>query len=79
MSLQEIPTLGKDEYILFENGKKEGGITMRINGQNFPEIDKLLNSGKKVQLEFDRKRQELRFFEISVKKIKIEEEKENEI
>lgn len=52
---------------------------MRINGQNFPEIDKMLNSGKKVQLEFDRKRQELRFFEISVKKIKIEEEKENEI
>lgn len=79
MSLQEIPTLGKDEYILFENGKKEGGITMRINGQNFPEIDKLLNSGKKIQLEFDKKRQELRFFEVSVKKIKIEEEKENEV
>lgn len=52
---------------------------MRLNGQSFPEIDKLLNSGKKVQLEFDKKRQELRFFEISVKKIKIEEEKENEI
>ena len=52
---------------------------MRINGQSFPEIDKMLNSGKKVQLEFDKKRQELRFFEISVKKIKIEEEKENEI
>lgn len=79
MSLQEIPTLGKDEYILFENGKKEGGITMRINGQNFPEIDKLLNSGKKIQLEFDKKKQELRFFEVSVKKIKIEEEKENEV
>lgn len=56
-----------------------GGIAMRLNGQSFPEIDKLLNSGKKVQLEFDKKRQELRFFEISVKKIKIEEEKENEI
>lgn len=52
---------------------------MRINGQSFPEIDKMLNSGKKVQLEFDKKRKELRFFEISVKKIKIEEEKENEI
>lgn len=52
---------------------------MRINGQSFPEIDKMLNSGKKVQLEFDKKRQELRFFEISIKKIKIEEEKENEI
>lgn len=52
---------------------------MRLNGQNFPAIDKMLNSGKKVQLEFDKKRQELRFFEISVKKIKIEEEKENEI
>lgn len=52
---------------------------MRLNGQNFPEIDKMLNSGKKVQLEFDKKRQELRFFEISVKKIKIEEKKENEI
>ena len=48
---------------------------MRINGQSFPEIDKMLNSGKKVQLEFDKKRQELRFFEVSVKKIKIEEEK----
>lgn len=59
--------------------KKEGGITMRINGQNFPEIDKLLNSGKKIQLEFDKKKQELRFFEVSVKKIKIEEEKENEV
>lgn len=52
---------------------------MRINGQNFPEIDKLLNSGKKVQLEYDRKRQELRFFEVAVKKIKVKEEKENEI
>lgn len=59
--------------------KRMGGIAMRLNGQNFPEIDKMLNSGKKVQLEFDKKRQELRFFEISVKKIKIEEEKENEI
>lgn len=48
---------------------------MRINGQSFPEIDKMLNSGKKIQLEFDKKRQELRFFEVSVKKIKIEEEK----
>lgn len=52
---------------------------MRLNGQSFPEIDKMLNSGKKVQLEFDKKRQELRFFEISVKKIKIEEEKQNEV
>lgn len=52
---------------------------MRINGQNFPEIDKLLNSGKKIQLEFDKKRQELRFFEVTVKKIKVEEERENEI
>lgn len=52
---------------------------MRINGQSFPEIDKLLNSGKKVQLEYDRKRQELRFFEVTVKKIKVEEERENEI
>lgn len=52
---------------------------MRINGQNFPEIDKMLNSGKKVQLEYDRKRQELRFFEVTVKKIKVEEERENEI
>lgn len=52
---------------------------MRLNRQSFPEIDKLLNSGKKVQLEYDRKRQELRFFEVTVKKIKIEEEKENEI
>lgn len=52
---------------------------MRINGQSFPEIDKMLNSGKKVQLEFDKKRKELRFFEVSIKKIKIEEEKENEI
>ena len=50
---------------------------MRINGQNFPEIDKLLNAGKKVQLEFDKKRQELRFFEVSVKKIKVEEEGAN--
>lgn len=52
---------------------------MRINGQNFPEIDKMLNSGKKIQLEFDKKRQELRFFEVTVKKIKVEEERENEI
>lgn len=52
---------------------------MRLNGQSFPEIDKMLNSGKKIQLEFDKKRQELRFFEISVKKIKVEEEKEDEI
>lgn len=52
---------------------------MRINGQSFPEIDKMLNSGKKVQLEFDKKRQELRFFEVSVKKIKIEEERKNEV
>lgn len=52
---------------------------MRLNGQSFPEIDKLLNSGKKIQLEFDKKRQELRFFEVTVKKIKVEEEKENEI
>lgn len=51
---------------------------MRLNGQSFPEIDKLLNSGKKVQIELDKKRQELRFFEVSVKKIKVEE-KENEI
>lgn len=59
--------------------KKLGGIAMRINGQSFPAIDKLLNSGKKVQLEYDKKRQELRFFEVSVKKIKIEEEKEDEV
>lgn len=59
--------------------KRMGGIAMRLNGQSFPEIDKLLNSGKKIQLEFDKKRQELRFFEVSVKKIKIEEEKEDEI
>lgn len=52
---------------------------MRLNGQSFPEIDKMLNSGKKIQLEFDKKRQELRFFEVSVKKIKLEEEKENEV
>ena len=52
---------------------------MRLNGQNFPEIDKLLNSGKKVQLEFDKKRQELRFFEVSVKKIKIEEGRKDEV
>lgn len=51
---------------------------MRLNGQSFPEIDRLLNSGKKVQIELDKKRQELRFFEVSVKKIKIEEEK-NEV
>lgn len=52
---------------------------MRLNGQSFPEIDKLLNSGKKLQIEFDKKRQELRFFEISIKKIKIEEEEKNEV
>lgn len=52
---------------------------MKLNGQSFPEIDKMLNSGKKVQLEFDRKRKELRFFEVSVKKIKIEEERKNEV
>ena len=52
---------------------------MRLNGQSFPEIDRLLNSGKKVQIEFDKKKQELRFFEVSVKKIKIEEERKNEI
>lgn len=52
---------------------------MQLNGQSFPEIDKLLNSGKKLKIEFDKKRQELRFFEVSVKKIKIEEEKEDEI
>ena len=52
---------------------------MRLNGQSFSEIDKLLNSGKKIQLEFDKKRQELRFFEVSVKKIKIEEERKNEV
>lgn len=52
---------------------------MQLNGQSFPEIDKLLNSGKKLQIEFDKKRQELRFFEVSVKKIKLEEEKQNEV
>lgn len=52
---------------------------MRLNGQSFPEIDKMLNSGKKIQLEFDKKRQELRFFEVSVKKIKVKEEKEDEV
>lgn len=52
---------------------------MQLNGQSFPEIDKLLNSGKKLQIEFDKKRQELRFFEISVKKIKVKEEKEDEV
>lgn len=52
---------------------------MRINGQSFPEIDQMLNSGKKVQLEYDKRRQELRFFEISVKKIKIEGKKEDEV
>lgn len=52
---------------------------MQLNGQSFPEIDKLLNSGKKLQIEFDKKRQELRFFEVSVKKIKVKEEKENEV
>lgn len=59
--------------------KRMGGIAMRLNGQSFPEIDKLLNSGKKLQLEYDKKRQELRFFEVSVKKIKIEEEEEDEV
>lgn len=52
---------------------------MQLNGQSFPEIDKLLNSGKKMQIEFDKKRQELRFFEVSVKKIKVKEEKEDEV
>lgn len=52
---------------------------MRLNGQNFSEIDKLLNAGKKVQIEYDKKRQELRFFEVSVKKIKVKEEKEDEV
>lgn len=52
---------------------------MQLNGQSFPEIDKLLNSGKKLQIEFDKKKQELRFFEVSVKKIKLEEEKQNEV
>lgn len=52
---------------------------MRLNGQSFPEIDKMLNSGKKIQLEFDKKRQELRFFEVSIKKIKVKEEKEDEV
>lgn len=52
---------------------------MQLNGQSFSEIDKLLNSGKKLQIEFDKKRQELRFFEVSVKKIKVKEEKENEV
>jgi hypothetical protein len=60
-------------------GKNGGDIYMQLNGQSFPEIDKLLNSGKKLQLEYDKKRQELRFFEVSVKKIKIEEEQKNEI
>lgn len=52
---------------------------MQLNGQSFPEIDKLLNSGKKLQIEFDKKRQELRFFEVSVKKIKVKEGKEDEV
>lgn len=52
---------------------------MQLNGQSFPEIDKLLNSGKKLQIELDKKRQELRFFEVSVKKIKVKEEKEDEV
>lgn len=52
---------------------------MQLNGQSFPEIDKLLNSGKKLQIEYDKKRQELRFFEVSVKKLKIEEKKQDEI
>lgn len=52
---------------------------MQLNGQSFPEINKLLNSGKKIQIEFDKKRQELRFFEVSVKKIKVKEEKEDEV
>ena len=60
-------------------GKNGGDIYMQLNGQSFPEIDKLLNSGKKLQIEFDKKRQELRFFEISVKKIKVKEEKEDEV
>lgn len=31
MSPQEIPTLGKDEYVLFENGKKEGVAEVRYS------------------------------------------------
>ena len=60
-------------------GKNGGDICMRLNGQSFPEIDKLLNSGKKVQIEFDKKRQELRFFEVSVKKIQIEGAKKDAV
>lgn len=70
----EMPKISKKRM-----GKNGGDIYMQLNGQSFPEIDKLLNSGKKVQLEFDKKRQELRFFEVSVKKIKLEEEKEDEV
>ena len=29
-------------------GKNGGDIYMQLNGQSFPEIDKLLNSGKKI-------------------------------
>lgn len=31
MNLQEKPTLGKDEYILFENGKKEGASEVKYS------------------------------------------------
>ena len=31
MSPQEIPTLGKNEYVLFENGKKEGSSEVRYS------------------------------------------------
>lgn len=31
MSLQEAPTLGKDDYVLFENGKKERSTEVRYS------------------------------------------------
>lgn len=31
INLQEKPVLGKDEYVLFENGKKEGGSEVRYS------------------------------------------------
>lgn len=31
MNLQEVPVLGKDEYVLFENGKKEGSTEVRYS------------------------------------------------
>lgn len=37
------------------------------------EIVEILASGKKLQLEYDSKRQEIRLLEISIKKIKKEE------